>query len=313
MDISERIAQIREEKKIRKADMSRILDMDASQYNKFEKRGKKLTIEQLDLISQALGVSMVELLTGESQKVEDSGKVKELGKRIDELEEMLQLHREDKIRLKHYFLNVLREAVRSIITRELVWNNIPLEDEKKRLLIERMVEKAILTQKNTNKFITQVSPLAACLYYFLIENTTDDKNEAESERFMAYTGELQTTGEAILEYLRIVKIPIEEYEEESDIVKEAYNALERLVSQLTPEQENLLKLKRKLLKDIDKTYEIAAEVTIKSEGWKDALIYALQSATIVSSPLIDGERLVVREIMKSGIIDPEDLIEYFAK
>lgn len=99
MDISERIEKIREAKNIRKADMARILDMDSSHYNKFEKRGGKLTIEQLEEIAQALGVSVVELITGEPTKVEDTEKVRELENKVVKLEKWLE-DKEELIKIK---------------------------------------------------------------------------------------------------------------------------------------------------------------------------------------------------------------------
>ncbi|AXE17894.1 hypothetical protein DR864_09200 [Runella rosea] len=80
MDITGRIEYFRAANKIRKADMARALDMDASHYSKLEQRGEKLTIEQLEKIAFALGVSVIELLTGEPQNDE---RVKELEKEVD--------------------------------------------------------------------------------------------------------------------------------------------------------------------------------------------------------------------------------------
>lgn len=86
MDLSERIEQLREAKNIRKADMAKALEMDPSYYNKFEKRGNKLSIEQVEQIASTLGVSLVELITGNTQNVEDDSQVKNLEKRVLELE-----------------------------------------------------------------------------------------------------------------------------------------------------------------------------------------------------------------------------------
>lgn len=98
MDISKNIKAIREAKRLTQADIAERIGVDGSNYAKQEKRGSKLTVEQIEKIAGALGVSVVELLTGEPQKVEDSEKVKELEKRVEELEQSLKEVRE----LKEY-------------------------------------------------------------------------------------------------------------------------------------------------------------------------------------------------------------------
>lgn len=92
MDISKRIASIREAKGFTQKQVADIFDMEQSNYSRLEKRGNKLTVEQLEKIAGVLGVSVVELLTGEAQKVEDSGRVKELEKRVEELEKTINLY-----------------------------------------------------------------------------------------------------------------------------------------------------------------------------------------------------------------------------
>ena len=62
MDLSNRIRQIRDLKKIRQTDVAESLGMDNSQYAKLEKRGNKISLEQVERIANALGVSVRELL-----------------------------------------------------------------------------------------------------------------------------------------------------------------------------------------------------------------------------------------------------------
>lgn len=90
MDITHNIKLIRESKKITQAEMSRILDLDPAAYFRMEKRGDKLTVEQLGRIAGALGVSVVELLTGGAQTGQSEERVKDLEKRVEELEDRVK-------------------------------------------------------------------------------------------------------------------------------------------------------------------------------------------------------------------------------
>lgn len=84
-NLTQRITTLREAKNISKAEMSRILELDPSNYSKYEKIGRDWTINQLEKIAGALGVSVVELLTGEPQTSENDELVKELEKTVENL------------------------------------------------------------------------------------------------------------------------------------------------------------------------------------------------------------------------------------
>jgi transcriptional regulator with XRE-family HTH domain len=311
MDISKAIRTIREEKRLTQLDVADKLQMERSNYARLEARGSKLSVEQLEQIAQALGVSVMELMIGEPQKAEDTGKVKELEKRIVELEEMLQIHREDKRRLKSYFLKNVRDAVENIVKSELVWTHWRIELESSQILAEKIVENVILTRKSTGELIAQVSPLIANLYYFLLRFTTDDKKIADSSEKMVYTGDMQKTSEAIWEYIRLGRL-----EEEANAKKlgekylEVYEEWEGFVKRLTPEQENLLKSKRELFKAVIQDrqyYDINVEIDIRSNAWSEALNYALKMHTIDTW----SEILVIRNIIDSGIISIDELAVHF--
>ncbi len=95
MDISANIKSIREAKRIKQVEIATFLKVEPSNYAKLEKRGNKLTIEQLEKIAGALGVGLLELLTGEPPTaVADGGRLKELEARIKELEEIREIQRE---------------------------------------------------------------------------------------------------------------------------------------------------------------------------------------------------------------------------
>lgn len=90
MDISKKIKAIREERKISQSEIARRLGVEPTNYPRMEKRGDKLTVEQLGKIAGALGVTVGELLTDEPQTVQDNERVKELEKRVSELEDRVK-------------------------------------------------------------------------------------------------------------------------------------------------------------------------------------------------------------------------------
>lgn len=103
MGISENIKRIREEKGISQSKFAELIGMERTNYFRLEKRGNKLTIEQLEKIADALGVTVIELLTGEAQKAQDSEREKELEAEVKELRkdkktlyELLDFYREFK-------------------------------------------------------------------------------------------------------------------------------------------------------------------------------------------------------------------------
>lgn len=85
MELSERIAFLRESKGLKQYEIANALGIEPPNYSRLEKRGDKLSIEQLKAIATALDVSLSELL-GLDAPVENEEKVKELEKRIEELE-----------------------------------------------------------------------------------------------------------------------------------------------------------------------------------------------------------------------------------
>lgn len=89
MDISKLIVELRENKKISPSDIADKIGIERTNYYRLEKRGEKLTIEQLKQIAGALGVELHELLGIEVQTV-DLERVKELESRVSELEKWLK-------------------------------------------------------------------------------------------------------------------------------------------------------------------------------------------------------------------------------
>lgn len=62
MDISKNIISIRESKGIKQYEVAEKLGIDPPNYSRLEKRGEKLTVEQLTKIADALGVSIFDFL-----------------------------------------------------------------------------------------------------------------------------------------------------------------------------------------------------------------------------------------------------------
>ena len=107
MDISKVIRKIRDEKRLTQLELAERLQMERSNYARLEARGDKLTIEQLENIAGALGVGLLELLTGNLQAVADGNYVQKLEEQVRELEDKLK-DKEFKIqRLYEQAFNVL--------------------------------------------------------------------------------------------------------------------------------------------------------------------------------------------------------------
>lgn len=91
MSLSEKITALRTSKGITQTFIAECLNMDRGNYSRLEKRGDKMTVEQLIGIAKALSISPAELLGDESDKVNDeSSKIKELESRIKVLEDRLK-------------------------------------------------------------------------------------------------------------------------------------------------------------------------------------------------------------------------------
>ena len=119
MDVSSNIKSIRESKNIKQIDVAKALDLDPSYYYRLEKeRGSKLTLGQLEKIAGALGVSVIELLTGETTKIGDSEREKELEKRVGELEDRIK-DKEALINLKDKRFKDLQEYFTQYLYEEI--------------------------------------------------------------------------------------------------------------------------------------------------------------------------------------------------
>lgn len=80
MNLSDKIKLLRVAKNISKSEMSRILNIDPSNYGRYEKIGHNWTILQVEKVADALGLSVVDILTGEEviEKPVEKNKANEL-------------------------------------------------------------------------------------------------------------------------------------------------------------------------------------------------------------------------------------------
>lgn len=88
MDISKNITSVREKKGLKQSDIADKMGIDQPNYSRLEKRGNKLSVEQLISIAMALDVPLSQILSVEnpSEKV----RIQELEKRGVELEERVK-------------------------------------------------------------------------------------------------------------------------------------------------------------------------------------------------------------------------------
>ncbi|QHV99299.1 helix-turn-helix domain-containing protein [Spirosoma endbachense] len=110
MSISDKIKAVRKAKGITPTVMARELGIEATNYPRLENRGNRLTYENLEAISKALGITVIELLTwGEEIKepIVRPEETKKLEKDISRIEELLDYQR-DKIK---YFKTVIAKFV----------------------------------------------------------------------------------------------------------------------------------------------------------------------------------------------------------
>lgn len=137
MEVSENIKRIREAKGLKQADIAKAIGMERTNYHRIEKRGSKLTIEQLEAIAGALGVSVLELLTGEPQTVQSDERVKELEKRVEELDELNETQRK--------WIDILEKRCK--VLSDTV--NYDLETN----IVTAALEKGLLKPENYDRFI----------------------------------------------------------------------------------------------------------------------------------------------------------------
>lgn len=107
MDIHERIRVLREAKGLSQSDIANSLKIATQNYWKIEKGKTELTVSRLTQIAEILGVSVIKLLTGEAQKVEDSEEVKKLE---EEVKYWINKQKQDEKRSKQDLLFMAKMA-----------------------------------------------------------------------------------------------------------------------------------------------------------------------------------------------------------
>ena len=90
MDLVERIRHFREKKRIKQSELSEALGIDSSNYSRIEKRGKQMSVEQLEKIARVLDVSVAELLSDEAL-ISNPSREKELEEQIKQKDELINV------------------------------------------------------------------------------------------------------------------------------------------------------------------------------------------------------------------------------
>lgn len=111
MDISKNIFSIRESKGIKQYEVAEKLGIEPPNYSRLEKRGDKLTIEQLKKISEALQVSVYDLLGIENGEQTEKNNLLEV--QIRELKK------------KYFDLHIENEATKGVLKAQaMIYNPI---------------------------------------------------------------------------------------------------------------------------------------------------------------------------------------------
>ncbi len=112
MGLSERIIALRTSKGITQTFIAECLNMDRGNYSRLEKRGEKMTVEQLIGIAKALGVSLGELLeekvSGDANQLTE---IKEQGLEMGYLKELLDSKKKE--------IESIKAAVKDFLSAEL--------------------------------------------------------------------------------------------------------------------------------------------------------------------------------------------------
>jgi hypothetical protein len=262
----------------------------------------------------------------------DSGKVKDLEKRIVELDEIIDLLRQDKNRLSHYFLSRLQIQIKATIKSELIENDRPLYDEEARLQASKIVKSVTIRTRDTHDEIVTVSPITASIYSFLLDNTIEDKEALKLHysresytlagdddffpRTLIDTSDIKKTSEAILAYVKRERIReadiqnVSDYSpDDEDYIESRLKGLEKFAKQLSPEQENLLQSKREIFDVKGKLFDSYYELIFNSDGWKYAYRYIDKRFKGVSSYLLEIDLIPI--IINSGAIKDEEFLNVF--
>ncbi len=134
MDVAETIKAIRVAKGIKQADLAKALGIEPNNYPKFEKRGNRLTVDNLSALSTALGVTVLDILTWGEEKSELSKsdavlaqENEQLKKRVAELEDRVKDKEEiiqSKVTKVVGFRNYLSSNLHTLISDWAIENDI---------------------------------------------------------------------------------------------------------------------------------------------------------------------------------------------
>lgn len=347
MELYRKISQVREAKKISRAEMATALNMSSQSYWNVETGKTELTVSRLIEIAEILEVNAIELLTGEVLKEEDNEIIKNLSRRVEELEQMVTLLKQENNRLSHYFLNKFQNSIKEILEEELIRNMKVLYDEELRFQVDKIIKNVtITTQDKEPTVIATVPPLIANMYYFLLNNTSDNVENGETpevekvhiDEFNAalapktiLTSKFKKTSEAILSYVNAHRIweielsKLDPYEIDPDI-KISYNdaettsnieidwldRFESFAKQLDNKYEMLLKKKRELF-DAKKYRYVNFELLLGDDEWVNAYKYVNKKIKNMDTFFleVDSNYHLISLIIDSGVIKDKIFFDIF--
>lgn len=133
MDMSKTIIAAREAKGLKQSEVALRMNIDQPNYSRLEKRGKKLTLEQIDSIAAAIGVSASELI----------GIELEAGVANTENEELLRQNEEYRKRIEELEARIASIEESNKIKEELNTLKQEQAQEKVRQVQEKVTEKML--------------------------------------------------------------------------------------------------------------------------------------------------------------------------
>ena len=183
MDVSKNIIAIREEKKIKQSEVADALNTERSNYARLEKRGSKLTLEQLEQIAAALGVTVDYILhygEPEPENEKESEKIKELEREYGYAKKELEL--------------MMRQVIQKDSAIQVLDSYIEALDHTLQFLLDKLPEeeKRAFQENDYEKLNTQISIF---LKSNLMSNLIREKmTKNENNREGGFTGISKTAG-----------------------------------------------------------------------------------------------------------------------
>lgn len=177
MTVSEAIKTIREAKGITQSQVADVLGMEKQGYAYFEKRGDKLTVEQLKRIAAALGVTIDDILHYGEKRL-DTEQVQALEAEIQEYKAALKVYR-DRVNIVFDYLNqeYFRETVKPLLQSDFLDHAGRVSNLQACKAVFLRLTASVFYKLITRAFVNifpQGKISATALYYLLMYLVADD-------------------------------------------------------------------------------------------------------------------------------------------